>query len=103
MKPQIDFLAEYDDASLLSELRRVAAETGSSTVTRADLKRIGRVSDSTLLRRFGSMRRALALAGLKSERFMKATDEELLGIIVELWQKTLEAEGRKVARHGARI
>ncbi len=34
------------------------------------------------------------LAGLKSERFTKATDEELLAIIINLWQQVLEKEGR---------
>jgi len=39
---EIDFLTEYDEASLLEELRRVATATGSDTVTKSDLKRIGR-------------------------------------------------------------
>jgi len=91
---EIDFLTEYDDASLLVELRRVAAATGSGTVTKADLKRIGRVSHSAVVRHFGSLRHALHLAGLKSTRFMKATDEELIAIIIELWEQVLEKEGR---------
>jgi 5-methylcytosine-specific restriction endonuclease McrA len=33
-------------------------------------------------------------AGLKSERFMKATDDELLAIIISLWQQVVEKEGR---------
>ena len=45
-KPEIDFLVEYDDASILRELRRVATATGSDTVTKADLSRLGRVSHS---------------------------------------------------------
>ncbi|MBI3528204.1 MAG: HNH endonuclease [Betaproteobacteria bacterium] len=95
MKPlNIDFLTAYDDQSLLGELRRIAGATGSNTVTKADLKKIGRVSHSAVVRRFGSLRRALELAGLKSERFMKATDDELLAIIIELWQQVVEKEGR---------
>jgi len=88
----IDFLTEYD-ASLLAELRRVATATGSDTVTKADLKRIGRVSHSAVVRHFGSLRHALHLAGLKSTRFMKATDEELIAIIIDLWQQVLKKEG----------
>jgi hypothetical protein len=91
---EIDFLTEYDDASLLTELRRVATATGSDTVTKADLKRIGRVSHSAIVRHFGSLRHALHLAGLKSTRFMKATDEELIAIIIDLWQQVLKKEGR---------
>jgi hypothetical protein len=91
---EIDFLTEYDDESLLAELRRVAGATGSSTVTKADLKRLGRISHSALVRRVGSLRRALQLAGLKSDRFMKATDDELIAIIISLWQQVLEKDGR---------
>jgi hypothetical protein len=91
---EIDFLTDYDDASLLAELQRIAKVTGSDTVTKKDLKRVGRVSHSAIVRHFGSLRRALHLAGLKSTRFMKATDEELIGILIELWEKVLEKEGR---------
>ncbi|MFZ0338760.1 MAG: HNH endonuclease [Terracidiphilus sp.] len=91
---EIDFLLEYDDESMLAELRRIAQVIGSDTVTNADLKRVGRVSHSAIVRRFGSLRHALSLAGLRSSRFMKATDEELLGIIIDLWRQTLEKEGR---------
>jgi hypothetical protein len=93
-KPQIDFLLEYDKKSILEELRRVAAATGSGTVAKTDLKKLGRVSGSTVVRHFGTLRHALNEAGLKSARFMKATDEELLAIIIDLWQKILEKEGR---------
>jgi hypothetical protein len=98
-RPEIDFLTEYDDQSILAELQRLASVTGSNTVAKADLKRIGRVSHSTILRHFGSLRRALQLAQLKSERFMKPTDKELLGIIIDLWQQVLEKEGRTPGRY----
>lgn len=93
-RPEIDFLVEYDDQSLLAELRRIAEARGSATVTKSDIKSIGRVSYSAVVRRFGSLRHALSLAGLKCERFMKSTDEELIGIIISLWQQVLEKEGR---------
>src|ERR1700688_1107700 len=90
---EMDFLANYD-ASLLAELQRIANVTGSDTVTKKDLSRAGRVSHSAIVRHFGSLRRPLHLAGLKSTRFTKATDEELISILIELWQKVLEKEGR---------
>lgn len=93
-KPVIDFLVEYDDESLLDELRRVAAVTGSGTVSKADLKKFGRVNPSTINRHFGTLHHALIRAGLKGGRFMKAADEELLAIIVSLWQQVLQKEGR---------
>ena len=54
-RPEIDFLAEYDDESLLAELRRIAEATGSGTVTKSDIKRIGRVSHLAVVNRFGSL------------------------------------------------
>lgn len=91
---EIDFLTEYDDASLLAELRRIAKVTGSNVVTKSHIKRVGRISYSLLARRFGSLRKACQLAGLGSARFTKATDEELLAHLVNLWQQVLEKEGR---------
>jgi hypothetical protein len=91
---EIDFLVKYDDESLLAELRRITQVTRSDTVTKADLNRVGCVSHSAIDRRFGSLRHALSPAGLRSTRFMKATDEELLGFLVDLWRQTLEKEGR---------
>ncbi|HSV44551.1 MAG TPA: HNH endonuclease [Ramlibacter sp.] len=91
---KIDFLTEYDDASLIAELQRIAQVTGSDMVTKADILRVGRVSHSAIVKRFGSLRRATELASLRSSRFMKATDEELIAIIIDLWQKVLEKEGR---------
>lgn len=93
-KPEIDFLIEYDDESLLAELCRIAETTGSTTVTKGDLQKIGRVSHSAVVRRFGTLRQALTLAGLRPGRFMKPTDEELLSIMIDLWQQVLEKEGR---------
>jgi hypothetical protein len=90
----IDFLANYDDVSILEELKRLAKIRGEETVTRADIEKNGRVSYSVIVKRFGSLRQALQMAHLTPTRFMKATDDELLAILVELWEKTLEKEGR---------
>lgn len=94
----VDFLAEYDDASVLAELRRLAEMHGSDTVTKAHIERSGRVSYSLIVKRFGSLRQALGLAGLHPTRFMNASDGELLAILVELWQRVLEKEGRTPQR-----
>ncbi len=88
----VDFLAEYDDKSVLAELRRLAEMHGSDNVTKAQIEHSGRVSYSLIVKRFGSLRRALSLAGLRSTRFMNASDDELLTILVELWQRVLEKE-----------
>ena len=93
-RPEIDFLIENDDESLLAELRRIAEITGSETVTKADLQKVGRVSHSAVVRRFGTLRHALSLARLQPGRFMKPQNEELLAIMIDLWQQVLEKEGR---------
>lgn len=90
----IDFLANYDDASILVELKRLAGILGSGTVTNADIDAHGRISYPLVVKRFGSLRQALQMAHLTPTRFMKATDDELLAAVVELWERTLENEGR---------
>ena len=94
----IDFLAEYDDASVLAELRRLADASASGSVTKVDIEQDGRVSYTLVVRRFGSLRRALQLAGLQPSRFMKASDDELLVLLVELWSRVLEEQGRTPQR-----
>jgi hypothetical protein len=91
---KIDFLENYDDEALLEELRRIAQVTGKETVTKADIELYGRCSYSIINKRFGPLRKALDKAGLSSTRYTKATDEELLSILCELWEKTLSQEGR---------
>lgn len=94
----VDFLAEYDDTSVLAELQRLAEARGSDNVTKAQIENYGRVSYSLIVKRFGSLRRALELARLRPSRFMNASDDELLSILVELWQRVLEKEGRTPQR-----
>jgi len=89
----IDFLAEYDDSSIISELKRIASLHNADTLTKAQIESEGRVSYALVVKRFGSLRKAL-----QPQRFMKATDEELLACIVDLWQQVLEKEGRTPLR-----
>jgi hypothetical protein len=63
---EINFLDDYTDESLLGEIRRVAGERpGSSLSTHAFDRLSGRVSASTIKRRFGGWREALKKAGLE--------------------------------------
>lgn len=57
-------LAEYSDASLLEEIRRVAAHVGNGGLTIAKFQKLSRVGATTLRRRFGSWSAALSAAGL---------------------------------------
>ena len=76
----------------------MASIRGYDTVTKADLDKYGRISYPLVVKRFGSLRKALQVANLTPSRFMKATDDELLSVIVELWEKTLANDGRTPQR-----
>ncbi len=63
---EISFLDEYTDQSLLDEIRRVAGlHTGSSLSTGTFDRLSGRVSASTIRKRFGGWKEALRKAGLE--------------------------------------
>ena len=85
-----DFLISNGDEDLLFELKRLARALKRDGLSRRDIDEHGRVSSGTVIKRFGSLRKALQAAGLKPIRFMKASDEELLGILIDLWTRTLE-------------
>ncbi len=93
-KFEIDFLADYSDQSIVKELQRIAKSLGKDSVSTDDIETYGRLSYSVVNKHFGSLRKALEVAGLKPQRYMNAADDELLGILVELWETVLEKEGR---------
>ncbi len=63
---EINFLDDYTDESLLDEIRRVAAQdSGGSLSARTFAELSGRVSVSTIRRRFGTWQSALSRAGLE--------------------------------------
>lgn len=98
MPVEIDFVASYDRNTLIQELRRIASALGKSTLSRWDIDSHGRISSSVVIKRFGSLRKALQESGLIPVRFMKATDEELCSVLIELWTQTLEKFGRSPYR-----
>lgn len=61
---EMDRLVSYDDASLLDEVKRVAALLPDGPITRDAFSQHGRVSVDTLLRRFGGWQHTLGRAGL---------------------------------------
>jgi hypothetical protein len=99
---RIDFLADYSEAAILQGLSRIASLAGAATVTKAQIDSLGRVSYATVVKRFGSLRRALQLAGPRPQRSMKATDSELLDLVVDLWEQVLGKEGRTPQRKDLR-
>lgn len=71
---------------LLEDMRRCAKAMERDTITIAEYERIGKVSPSTLQRRFGSWSKALGIAGLQPSRSrIGITDEELFENIRSLW------------------
>ena len=105
MELEVDFLLEYTPETIVAELRRVAGVTGKTCVRAADLETHGRVRYHMVVKHFGSLKKALDAAGLRSSRFIGARDEELLTLLVELWRKTLADAGRRprvgdVAKYG---
>jgi len=62
---EISFLDSYTDQGLIDEIRRVAAIQGDRLLTKEGFERLsGRVSASTIQRRFGGWREALERAGV---------------------------------------
>jgi len=98
MRLEIDFVESFDRNTIIQELRRIATILGKSTLTRRDIDAYGRLSSSVVLKRFGSLRKALQDTGLTPVRFTKATGDELCAILVELWTQTLEKYGRSPYR-----
>jgi hypothetical protein len=75
------------DDTLIADLRRVATETGSSSVTIEQYNERGQYHATTLTRRFGSWFNALQLAGLSKTRNLNIPNEELFENLVEVWTK----------------
>jgi hypothetical protein len=97
-KFEIDFLPEFSEQTLIEELQRLARALGKDTLSRHDIDQHGKMSSAVVLKRFGSLRQALQAAGLRPTRFMKASEEELLDLLEEVWVASLERFGRRPER-----
>lgn len=98
MRLPIDFLESYSREAIIDELRRIAEDVGKQTLSREDIDRHGRLSSQTVIKKFGSLRRAHQEAKLVPARFMKATEQELCAMLIDLWTKTLGRYGRSPFR-----
>jgi len=85
MKIDKNFLSDKSDEALLEELMRVAQITGTNSVTQAEFKKHGRVSVSTIEKRFGGWNNGLKRAGLQTSRNRDIPDEQLLLEISRVW------------------
>ena len=103
VKFEIDFLSEYSNETIADELKRIAQSLGKDTVTKKDIESYGKISYGVVNKHFGSLRQALEFSGLTPTRYMKATEVELLEMLIELWETTLEKEGRPPQRKDLKI
>ena len=95
---KVDFLADFNQPTLIRELQRLADELKKDTLTRSDIDQHGKMSSATVLKHFGSLRQALQAAGLRPTRYMKASDRELLDILEKAWVTSLKKNGRAPMR-----
>ena len=79
-------------------MQRLAHELKKDTLTRSDIDQHGKVSSATVLKYFGSLRQALQAAELRPTRYMKASCQELLDILEQVWVNSLEENGRTPMR-----
>lgn len=73
------------DAELLADLKRVAAQSGKTTVGQKEYRERGSFDDSTISRRFGSWNNALRAAELGLNIEQNISDERLFENILALW------------------
>jgi hypothetical protein len=87
MKIEKTFLSDKSDEKLLEELKRVAEIVGTDGVTQAAFKKHGRVSVSTIEKRFRGWNNGLKRAGLQISRGRDIPDNEIFSEIGRLWSK----------------
>jgi hypothetical protein len=74
------------DAELLADLKHVSEMLNASTVSMPKYGELGKYSNTTLARRFGTWNNALINAGLVVSNEVNITDERLFENILVLWQ-----------------
>jgi len=108
MAYEINFLESYGRDSIAAELRRVAALLGKQSLSTCEIDHFARVNSRTVAMKFGSLRVALHAAGLALVRYQRTSDDQLLRIVIDLWDMTQKDHGRiprrlDVAEYGFRV
>ena len=95
---EINFLDDYTDESLIEEIRRIAENHPGSSLSTAAFDRLsGRVSASTIKKRFGGWREALQKAGLEHLYGGRTVSEKMRTQVARrLSKEELIAEMRRV-------
>lgn len=72
---------------LAADLKRIADEIGSRTITAAQYSEKGKFGATTMLRRFGSWNEALTAAGLDVVLNLNVPEAELFENLAEVWSR----------------
>jgi hypothetical protein len=76
-----------DDQALIDDLKRVAGALKQSTLSEAEYGEAGRFNFHVYLTRFGTWKKATALAGLRPSRGRRPGPDDLFNNLVAVWMK----------------
>lgn len=86
---------------LLSDLKRVAKEISSGTVTNREYSERGQYGVTTFLRKFGSWNDSLAAAGLKVVLKLNVAEQDVFENLADIWQSLgRQPVGKDVEKSG---
>jgi hypothetical protein len=74
-----------ENTELLADLRSVAAKLGRNHLAQNDYRRFGRYSSTVMKKRFGSWNNALVAADLKTVSRPRASKNELVANLLNVW------------------
>jgi len=97
VRKTLEVLSDYSKEGIIAEIKRVAKQLHKNTVSKTDLKKCGRVSYSTILRKFpGGLSNVLKKAGLEyKEDHRFQSDVHLFEELRRIWELVLQKEGRR--------
>src|SRR4030042_2518400 len=75
-----------ENSELIYDLKRVASEFKTNTLSQKKYGELGKYDISTVIRRFGTWNKALNNADLQVSNRINISDEELYENILRLWE-----------------
>jgi len=80
---------------IVDELRRISGIIRSRPLKQSDIEQYSKISYYKIISQFKSLGRAVRAASLIPHRSTKHGRDDLLTILIDLWNNTLENEGRR--------
>ncbi len=80
---------------IIDELRRISGVIRGRPLKRSDIEQHSNISYYKIISQFRSLGRAARAAGLTPHKSTKHDRDDLLTILIDLWNQTLEKEGRR--------